>query len=84
MGQEHLERATRAMARANQPGNVVTVLPVADPVLPFRVGIGTLAALPGVLGLLSVGAIGVRKVVRAMSAKLRPTPPPVDAPRDLS
>ena len=72
------------MARANQQGNVVAVLPVADPVLPFRIGIGTIASLPGVLGLVAVGAIGGRRVVRAMSAKLRPTSPPVEPPHELS
>ena len=71
------------MARAGQQGNVVAVLPVADPVAPFRVGIGSVAALPGLLGLLSVGAVGVRRIVRAVSARLRPTPAPAEPPRDL-
>jgi hypothetical protein len=83
VSQKDIDRAVRAMARAGQQGNVVAVLPVADPVLPFRVGIGTVAALPGLLGLLSVGAIGVRRVFRAVGARLRPTPKPAEPPRDL-
>jgi hypothetical protein len=71
------------MQRAGQSGDIVAVLPVADPVEPFRVGIGMVAALPGLLGLLSVGVIGARRVMRSVAARLGPTPPPMEPPREL-